>query len=545
VRPGNKIVFLADVFADEIPGGGELNNKEVIDLLACAGYDVIRRKCSKVTSKFILEHSDHPFVVANFIDLPANCIEVLKTLRYVIYEHDHKYLSHRNPALYPNLTAGPRDLRYYYFYKNARAILCQSRLHEKILRDNLGLSNVINLGGNVWSLSTLEKLREISKKNKREKYSVMDSPVGHKNTQGAINFCNNKDLEYELISDPTHDDFLKKMGKNKGFVFFPKTPETLSRVVVEARMAGASVVTNELVGAYSEDWIKMKGGRLVDLMISKRDEIVGHLLRALKRPIEPSPNPRISIISTFHKGEEFLEGFLENITAQTIFTDCELILIDSDSPGKEEFIISPYLSRYPNITHHRLPENKSITRCLNLGAQMAKGEFLTFGFIDDRKKSDCLEILSKNLMDSPEIDLVYGDVFETNVPNESFTQNSSGGTLFDHSTYPFSRENMVRCLPGPMPLWRKHLHDQCGFFDSDNCNFADDWEMWLRMVSSGSKFKKIDETVGLYYSKGRSTQSHNLPQKQEEAAVFFHYKPLFGPNFDRFAPHFSQFLPNQ
>ena len=56
-------------------------------------------------------------------------------------------------------------------------------------------------------------------------------------------------------------------------VFFPQTPETLSRIVVEARMMGMAVLTNQNVGATKEPWFNLKGEPLVELMQNKRVEI--------------------------------------------------------------------------------------------------------------------------------------------------------------------------------------------------------------------------------------------------------------------------------
>ena len=64
------------------------------------------------------------------------------------------------------------------------------------------------------------------------------------------------------------------MGENKAFVFFPKTPETLSRVTVEARMMNMKTITNNKVGASREPWFKFKGEKLIDHMIQKREKIV-------------------------------------------------------------------------------------------------------------------------------------------------------------------------------------------------------------------------------------------------------------------------------
>ena len=55
------------------------------------------------------------------------------------------------------------------------------------------------------------------------------------------------------------------MAKNKKFVFLPKTPETLSTVVVEARMLECKLSTNNLNGCTYEPWFtQYKGSELID-----------------------------------------------------------------------------------------------------------------------------------------------------------------------------------------------------------------------------------------------------------------------------------------
>ena len=61
----------------------------------------------------------------------------------------------------------------------------------------------------------------------------------------------------------------------------PKTPETLSRVAVEARMMNVSVITNNRVGAAKEKWFKLKGSELIDEMIEKRKDITEIVLGKL------------------------------------------------------------------------------------------------------------------------------------------------------------------------------------------------------------------------------------------------------------------------
>ena len=539
-----KIIFIADFFAEHVLGGGELNNEELIKILIDRGSNVVKIQSHLVSQEFLNDNKDEFYIISNFVNLHNKSKQTLRNLQYIIYEHDHKYLRSRNPATYNDFKAPERDILNYALYKNAIAILCQSSFHKSIVELNLKLSNVISLGGNLWSLEQLQLLRKLGKRKKRDKCAIMDSPIEHKNTHDAIRYCIAKKEEYDLIPSCEYKEFLTHLSKNKTLVFFPKTPETLSRIVVEARMMGMSLRANNLIGATKEDWFQIKGEELIDLMTKKRDEIT-NTVEEFYTCASSRDSRDISILSTFHDGEQYLESFLEDITSQTIFDKCELVFVDAGSTGTEQDTIKKYMDKYDNIVHHRLESNAPPTECINLAIKLSKGKYLTLGNIDDRRKNTCLETLFKCIESNEDIDLVYADCLVTNNPNETFEENMANGALLEHSLMPFSRENMIKCLPGPMPLWNKSLHENYGLFDSDNCNFADDWEMWLRAVNFGSKFKKVEEVLGLYLSGGRSQQEQNLVQKQEEAQLFYHYSHIFGQNFARFKPYFDQFLEKQ
>lgn len=271
----NNICFIADFFADQLTGGGELNNEIVIKDLSEKGYKTQRMNSHSADPKKIKAMKDVFFIISNFINLPEdskNYIE--KNTDYVIYEHDHKYLKSRNPAMYEYYLAPEEEIINYNFYKSAKAVFCQSKFHCEIVRKNLKLDNIVNLGGNLWLESDLEKMEEHSSREKNDICSIMESMVEHKNTKGSIVYCNSKGYKYELIGSCSYHEFLDRISKNEIFVFFPLTPETLSRVVVEARMMNMKVITNNRVGATSEDWFKFKGLELINFMRQKRKEII-------------------------------------------------------------------------------------------------------------------------------------------------------------------------------------------------------------------------------------------------------------------------------
>lgn len=234
--------------------------------------------------------------------------------------------------------------------------------------------------------------------------------------------------------------------------------------------------------------------------------------------VETSDLPKISIITSVFNGDEYIEPFLKDITRQSLFKDkCELILINANSPGKEEEVILKYKEMYPdNIVYRKLDEDPGIYAVWNMGVEMASGEYLTNANLDDRKAPWSLEKHAKALYLDPDVDLVYADMAITDKPNETWENNSSENRKYDFPQFSFDNLKMVN-MPHASPMWRRQIHEKYGFFDA-KYRSAGDWEMWLRAASQGSKFKKIDGVLGLYYFNptGISTNPDNFSWKQEE-----------------------------
>jgi len=275
-----KILFIADFFADQVLGGGELNNEVLMEKLYKRGHTV-RRVNSHLVNLMDLHYNEN-IIVSNFANLSEENKDYLQCKNYIIYEHDHKYLPGRNPGIYPEYCAPEEDIINRQFYAKAKAVLCQSQFHANIARKNLELDNIVSLGGNLWSDGHLELLEEICKNPQRQtKHAIMVSNTDHKNTHGAINFCEAMNLEYDLIQPSEPSTFLRELGSRSTLVFLPKTPETLSRVVVEARMMGMGTKTTNNVGAVHEEWFSKKGLDLIEHMRYKKEEIINITLSCL------------------------------------------------------------------------------------------------------------------------------------------------------------------------------------------------------------------------------------------------------------------------
>jgi len=279
-----KIAFLADFFVDDgINGGGELNNEELIKLLINKGNDVKKYHTHGLPVDKLPDKKTR-LIIGNFIALSEEVKDyITNNYSYIIYEHDHKYLKTRDPSSFKNYKAPEEQIINKQFYKNAKAIICQSKLHMRVVERNLNLDNIVSVSGNLWSEESLNYLEQIStsQDDKSDIYSIMYSSIPNKNVEESILYCRVNGLQSEKIMPCSHKQFLTKLNKNKTLVFFPKTLETLSRIVVEARMLNCRVVTNKKIGATSEDWFKLKGKPLIEKMREKRLQIPEIVLKYL------------------------------------------------------------------------------------------------------------------------------------------------------------------------------------------------------------------------------------------------------------------------
>ena len=273
----SKFIYLSDLLLQDIVGGGELSDHELCHQIELLGHDVDKIRCKDF--KLTNINTDSFYIISNFVSLDSHVLNILQNnCNYIIYEHDHKYIKSRNPALYINYEAPEYEKINLEFYKKAKMVFCQSSFHKNIISTNIDIDNLFNVSGNLWSDDSLEIMRVLSKKEKNDCYSILDSRIGHKNTRETVYYCEAKKLPYRLVASPDYQEFLSLLSDNDKFIFLPKTPETLSRVVVEARMMNIKTVTNKRVGASHETWFNLKGEELIDLMYEKKSKITKKVL---------------------------------------------------------------------------------------------------------------------------------------------------------------------------------------------------------------------------------------------------------------------------
>mgnify|MGYP003154685938 FL=1 len=226
---------------------------------------------------------------------------------------------------------------------------------------------------------------------------------------------------------------------------------------------------------------------------------------------------KVTIITSLYKAEKYLKSFLENIVKQTIFDDCELFLVDGNSPENEYEVIKPFLS-YSNIRYERLDKDPGIYGCWNYMIENSESKYITNANVDDKLFAQSIERHVNILERFPTFDVSY--CLNIVSHSHSETPESISGQRNTFPTAGFSKNNMLQMnLPHNHPVWRRSIHNDCGMFDNENYVSGSDYDFWLRAcIEFNKKFILIPETLGVYYEnpEGMSTKKSNMDRNMKE-----------------------------
>lgn len=225
-----------------------------------------------------------------------------------------------------------------------------------------------------------------------------------------------------------------------------------------------------------------------------------------------------AVFCSYFNASKFIDGYLENVLNQSIFSKVNFYFLDCASPCGSFEKIKKLSDKYKNIFLRKLDSDPGLYASWNICVDWIKEPILGNWNVDDRKTSWSLEVLRDSLLLDKEIDLVYGRTLISRKPNENY---SSLSKIEYYPCLNHSFENLLlNNSPHCMPLWRKKIHEKCGYFDNE-LKTAADTDMWLRACKAGLKMKMINEDVGVYFEnpEGRSTNPETLKEMVEE--VFY------------------------
>ena len=209
---------------------------------------------------------------------------------------------------------------------------------------------------------------------------------------------------------------------------------------------------------------------------------------------------KVSAIISAYYCADFLQARLDNLKGQ----GCEIVVV-----AQQDSIESNIASK-AKVTLVETRLIPTIYKAWNLGITASSGEYITNANSDDTHYSGMIQHMAKTLDRNPKYALVYSDI--------DMTKEIGGepSSIYKNAKYA-PRELMNRCFIGPMPMWRKSLHDKYGLFD-DNYQVAGDYEFWLRIASKGEKFFYLPKSVGIYVDRPDSAEHRQATRTLWETA---------------------------
>lgn len=360
---------MADFFSEDLLGGAESNDSVLIQHLESQDYDLERLHCREVTVESLQSYgNDVRLIVSNFVSLGEDAKRYIQeNLQYIIYEHDHKYVTTRDPSRFPNFKIPDDKIVNRDFYENALAVVVLSEISRKILVDNLSLENVRNIGTSLWSTEKLDRIQQLLDKEKTIDYGVLDSQNSIKGTKQALEWCRKRGVKAELISSPEEEEFLELLSQCRKFVFIPQVLETFNRLTAEAKMLNCKIITNKtLLGFSSESTYNLSGESLLEETRKRIRDALGLFEALLNEKVEHR-DYKVSAVLLVWKRVESTKTLVEQV--RKIRQVDEIILWNNNQDvqyTKEMFDID-------HITIVNSHINK-ITYGRYLGASLAKNQ---------------------------------------------------------------------------------------------------------------------------------------------------------------------------
>ncbi len=231
--------------------------------------------------------------------------------------------------------------------------------------------------------------------------------------------------------------------------------------------------------------------------------------------------PKVSIVTSVHNGEAFLEQCVHSILDQT-FRDFEFIVLNNGSTDGTAQILNQLRDPRLRIIHQ---ENLGVTRSLDKGVRMARADLIARLDADDYSFPNRLKrqvnFMDKNLdyalCGSKFLELTGDKVSSQKVP---FVENDENIRSILSCYNPFAHSAVI---------FRKQSFIDAGGYD-ERFTFGIDYDLWIRMLQTGKGYILEDELTMIRLSAESMSFQNRRKQKLEGLSIRWRAFKNFGGN---------------
>lgn len=185
--------------------------------------------------------------------------------------------------------------------------------------------------------------------------------------------------------------------------------------------------------------------------------------------------PIISVIMPVFNGEKFLKSSIKSILDQT-YKNFELIIINDGSKDSSLDIIKNFKDKRVKVINN--VHNLGITKSLNKGIRISKGEFIARCDADDINFPNRFNTQLKFLRYNRQFAIVGSNATLIDEDGKSITNTEISDTSKILKRSMFIKNNVIHSSV----MFRKEVLEDVGLYD-EFFVAAEDYELWLRILS--------------------------------------------------------------
>ena len=233
----------------------------------------------------------------------------------------------------------------------------------------------------------------------------------------------------------------------------------------------------------------------------------------------------ISVIIPTYNSAKTLRKTIESVLRQS-YANYEIIVIDNNSTDNTVQIINSLDIK--NLKLLKIENDGVIAKSRNLGIYQSSGEYIAFLDSDDSWTSEKLAESIKVLETG--YDVVYHDLLSISPRKVVESRELTKGMEFEDLLM-----NGNALTNSSVVVKKEHLK-QVGYLSEDiRLAGNEDFDLWLRLASNGTSFKRIDRTLGYY-----TIHEHNFSNSKNALSNLKRFKRKY---HDSIKTHCGEVLP--
>ncbi len=205
-------------------------------------------------------------------------------------------------------------------------------------------------------------------------------------------------------------------------------------------------------------------------------------------------NPTVTIIMATYNRAHFILETLRSVQAQT-FLDWECLIIDDGGTDNTMEVIAPILEQDTRFQNSKRPDtySKGLPGCRNYGLDLAKGKYIIFFDDDDIPHPQNLECCVAELSKS--------DISFCRYIREVFVNDFDYKFDYskDYTSFHIDKQDIEKMLKNELQfnscavMWKASCFKSNRY--AEQLMFAEEWELYSRIVSSGFCGISINKTL--------------------------------------------------